>query len=79
MYAIRSYYETYEKFIRKAAGLGRAPTEVDPDIYDKMNQHCDVMVVGAGPAGLAAALAAARSGARVIIADEQNEFSYNFV
>ncbi|WP_350447530.1 sarcosine oxidase subunit alpha [Pseudomonas solani] len=65
---------TYEKYIRKAAGLGRAPTENDPDIYDHMNQHCDVLVVGAGPAGLAAALAAGRSGARVILADEQEEF-----
>ncbi|PJE44880.1 MAG: sarcosine oxidase subunit alpha [Pseudomonas sp.] len=65
---------TYEKYIRKAAGLGRAPTAVDPDSYDYMNQHCDVLVVGAGPAGLAAALAAARSGARVILADEQEEF-----
>lgn len=65
---------TYEKYIRKAAGLGRAPTEVDPDIYDQLNQHCDVLVVGAGPAGLAAALAAGRSGARVILADEQEEF-----
>ncbi|WP_236208734.1 sarcosine oxidase subunit alpha [Pseudomonas tohonis] len=65
---------TYEKYIRKAAGLGRAPTENDPDIYDHMNRHCDVLVVGAGPAGLAAALAAGRSGARVILADEQEEF-----
>ncbi|GJN53581.1 sarcosine oxidase subunit alpha [Pseudomonas tohonis] len=65
---------TYEKYIRKAAGLGRAPTETDPDIYDHMNRHCDVLVVGAGPAGLAAALAAGRSGARVILADEQEEF-----
>ncbi|MHA6495028.1 sarcosine oxidase subunit alpha [Pseudomonas borbori] len=65
---------TYEKYIRKAAGLGRAPRETDPDSYDYMNQHCDVLVVGAGPAGLAAALAAARSGARVILADEQEEF-----
>ncbi|MDD1510173.1 sarcosine oxidase subunit alpha [Pseudomonas sp. CNPSo 3701] len=64
---------TYEKYIRKAAGLGRAPKENDPDIYDYMNQHCDVLVVGAGPAGLAAALAAGRSGARVILADEQEE------
>lgn len=65
---------TYEKYIRKAAGLGRSPKENDPDIYDYMNQHCDVLVVGAGPAGLAAALAAGRSGARVILADEQDEF-----
>ncbi|WP_322978827.1 sarcosine oxidase subunit alpha [Pseudomonas sp. C11] len=65
---------TYEKYIRKAAGLGRSPKENDPDIYDYMNRHCDVLVVGAGPAGLAAALAAGRSGARVILADEQEEF-----
>lgn len=65
---------TYEKYIRKAAGLGRAPKENDPDSYDYLNQHCDVLVIGAGPAGLAAALAAGRSGARVILADEQEEF-----
>lgn len=70
----QSMWPTYEKFIRKAAGLGRAPTERDQDEYDIMNQHCDLMVVGAGPAGLMAALTAARSGARVIIADEQSEF-----
>jgi len=70
----QSFWMTYEKYIRKAAGLGRSPTEVDPDSYDNYNQHCDVLVVGAGPAGLAAALAAARSGARVILADEQEEF-----
>ncbi|MDP6969028.1 MAG: sarcosine oxidase subunit alpha family protein [Gammaproteobacteria bacterium] len=65
---------TYEKFIRKAAGYGKASLEADPDIYDKLNRHCDVMVVGAGPAGLAAALEAGRAGKRVIIADEQDEF-----
>lgn len=65
---------TYEHFIRKAAGLGSAPVQDDPDRYDKLNQHCDVLVVGAGPAGLVAAREAARAGARVIIADEQNEF-----
>ena len=65
---------TYEHFIRKAAGLGRAPVQDDPDRYDKLNQHCDLLVVGAGPAGLMAAREAARAGARVIIADEQNQF-----
>ena len=65
---------TYEHFIRKAAGLGSTPVQSDPDSYDKLNQHCDVLVVGAGPAGLVAAREAARAGARVIVADEQSEF-----
>ncbi|MCV6609344.1 MAG: sarcosine oxidase subunit alpha [Amphritea sp.] len=70
----QSLWHTYEGVIRKAAGLGRSPLENDPDEYDTINQHCDVMIVGAGPAGLAAAQTAARAGARVIIADEQAEF-----
>ena len=70
----QSFWMTYEKFIRRAAGFGRAPRERDPDQYDKVNQHCDVLIVGGGPAGLMAALVAAKSGARVIIADEQEEF-----
>lgn len=70
----KSLWSTYEKYIRKAAGLGRSPLENDPDRYDHYNQHADILIVGAGPAGLSAALVAARSGARVIIADEQAEF-----
>ena len=69
----RGSWRRYEFFIRWMAGLGTAPKEPDPDVYEKMHAHCDVLVVGAGPAGLAAALAAGRTGARVIVADEQNE------
>jgi len=65
--------KVYEPFIRGAAGLGKSPTEPDPDCYASRYAHCDVLVVGAGPAGLAAALEAGRSGARVILVDEQAE------
>ena len=64
----------YEPRIRAAAGLGKSPTLADPDRYTNQFAHCDVLVVGAGPAGLAAALAATASGARVIVCDEQAEF-----
>ncbi|MGB0799737.1 MAG: 2Fe-2S iron-sulfur cluster-binding protein, partial [Planktomarina sp.] len=60
----------YEPIIRKAAGLGSISFEDDPDAYDKGFLHCDLLIIGAGPAGLAAALTAGRSGADVIIADE---------
>ncbi len=63
----------YEPPIRKAAGLGIAPKLPDPDRYAQQFVHCDVLVVGAGPAGLAAALEAAAAGARVILCDEQQE------
>ena len=60
----------YEPLIRASAGLGKLSMLSDPDCYDKGFLHCDLLVVGAGPAGLSAALAAGRAGARVIIADE---------
>ena len=69
-----SMWMTYEKYIRKAAGLGKAPLEIDPDFYDKTYAHCDVLVIGGGPAGIQAALAAAQSGAQVILLDEKSEF-----
>jgi sarcosine oxidase, subunit alpha len=65
------WWPAYEHWIRRAAGLGRAPAAADPDVYERLHAHCDVLVVGGGPAGLAAALAAARRGARVILADER--------
>ena len=60
----------YEPMIRRAAGLGAPPREPDPDRYQRTFDHCDVLIVGAGPAGLAAALAASESGARVVVCDE---------
>ncbi len=69
----KSLWMTYEDRIRQSAGLGKSPMAPDPDRYERLNAHCDVLVVGAGPAGLGAALRAARSGARVMMADEQSE------
>jgi sarcosine oxidase, subunit alpha len=70
----RSFWDkVYEPRIRAAAGLGIAPGEADADRYVHRNAHCDVLVVGAGPAGIAAALAASTDGKRVILADEQSE------
>ncbi|MCB2055709.1 MAG: sarcosine oxidase subunit alpha family protein [Geminicoccaceae bacterium] len=67
----RSFWDKlYEPAIRRAAGLGEAPHQPDPDRYQHRHAHCDVLVVGAGPAGLAAALAAGRAGRRVLLIDE---------
>ena len=69
----RRLWPRYEARIRAAAGLGSAPDARDAERYDKRYAHCDVLVVGGGPAGLAAADAAAATGARVILVDEQRE------
>ncbi|MDX3529223.1 sarcosine oxidase subunit alpha family protein [Streptomyces sp. ID05-39B] len=66
--------ELYDGLVASSLpGQGRLATEPDPARYDAVHAHCDLLVVGAGPAGLAAAAAAARSGARVILADDQPE------
>ncbi|WP_439617543.1 sarcosine oxidase subunit alpha [Shinella sp.] len=73
MWPKAAWESVYEPFIRKAAGLGVAPTEEDPDHYASRYAYCDVLVAGGGVAGLSAALAAAETGARVILCDEQPE------
>ncbi|MFK0274003.1 sarcosine oxidase subunit alpha family protein [Ensifer sp. NPDC090286] len=70
MWPKQAWERVYEPFIRRAAGLGRAVLERDPEIYEKSWAFCDLLVVGAGPAGLMAALTAGRAGLRVIVADE---------
>jgi sarcosine oxidase subunit alpha len=69
----RFLWHTYEWIVRRGAGIGIAPTEPDPDRYDKINRHCDLLIIGAGPAGLAAAHIAGRTSARVILLDEHDE------
>nr|WP_294531176.1 sarcosine oxidase subunit alpha family protein [uncultured Rhodopila sp.] len=64
----------YEPAVRHAAGLGRAPGQGDPDRYAHQYAHCDVLIIGGGAAGIAAALGASATGARVILCDEQAEF-----
>ena len=65
-----AWAHVYEPAIRRAAGLGVGPREPDPDRYQRTFAHCDVLIVGGGPAGIAAALAASASGARVVLCDE---------
>ena len=66
--------KVYEPLIRRAAGLGRAAREPDPDSYDTMHAHCDLLVVGSGPSGLDSALAAGRAGKRVIVLEQDFAF-----
>jgi len=83
LFAAGFYYKTfmwpaafweklYEPLIRRAAGLGKLSMLPDPDSYDREHGFCDLLVIGGGPAGLAAALTAGRAGLRVILADEDS-------
>ncbi|MDF1654375.1 MAG: sarcosine oxidase subunit alpha family protein [Coxiellaceae bacterium] len=69
----RFLWPYFEKALRANTGLGHAPKEKDKDDYDKLTHYCDLLIIGAGPAGLTAALNAANTAARVIVVDEQNE------
>ena len=85
LFAAGFYYKTfmwppswwnrvYAPAIRRMAGLARAPGAPDPEVYEHRHAHCDILVVGGGPAGIAAAHAAAAAGARTVLADERPEF-----
>ena len=66
-----SFWEKYEYFIRKSAGLGKSPTEPDPDIYEHKYIHCDVLVIGAGISGIIAAKTSAKNGFKTLLLDEK--------
>jgi sarcosine oxidase subunit alpha len=69
-----AWKKLYEPAIRRMAGLGEAPRAADPDRYAHRYAHCDVLIVGAGPAGLAAARQATAQRKRIILCDEQAAF-----
>lgn len=72
-------WQFYERIIRRMAGLGRAPDEADQARYESTFAHCDILIAGGGAAGLAAALVAGRSGARVILAEEQDHLGLSLL
>ena len=67
-----AWKHVFEPFIRKAAGLGAAPTEKDSDKYEYFYAHVDVLIIGGGTSGLAAALEVGRSGAKVLVLEQKN-------
>ncbi len=68
------WYKVYEPFIRKAAGFGVASIKHDKERYEHKYEYCDLLITGSGPSGLASAYAAAKNGARVILAEDKPRF-----
>ena len=68
------WYKVYEPFIRKSAGFGKVSTKHDQERYEHKYEYCDLLITGSGPSGLASAYAAAKNGARVILAEDKPMF-----
>ncbi|SMR72894.1 sarcosine oxidase subunit alpha [Aliiroseovarius halocynthiae] len=69
-----AWKHVFEPVIRKSAGLGQVPTEADADRYEHYYHHTDVVIIGGGVAGLASALAAGRSGAKVLVMEQTHHW-----
>ena len=67
-----SFWEKYEYFIRKSAGLGKSPKVADPDIYEHHYMHCDVLVIGGGISWIMAAKMAAKNGCKTLLVEEKS-------
>ncbi len=67
-----NFWEKYEYFIRKSAGLGKSPAKPDPDVYEHKYIHCDVLIIGAGISGIMAAKTAAKNGFKTLLIDENS-------
>ena len=67
-----SFWEKYEYFIRKSAGLGKSPTKQDPDMYDHRYLHCDILIVGGGVSGLMAAKIASDDNKKVLLLEDKD-------
>tara|TARA_B100000579_G_scaffold24389_1_gene17171 strand:- start:1951 stop:4947 length:2997 start_codon:yes stop_codon:yes gene_type:complete len=68
------WYKVYEPIIRKAAGFGVVSTNHDQERYEHKYEYCDLLITGSGPSGLASAYAAAKNGAKVILAEDKPRF-----
>ena len=68
------WYKIYEPFIRMAAGFGEASIKHDKERYEHKYEYCDLLITGSGPSGLASAYAAAKNGARVILAEDKPRY-----
>ena len=66
-----SFWEKYEYFIRKSAGLGKSPTKPDPENYEHKYVHCDVLVIGGGISGIMAAKTSAQNNLKTLLVEEK--------
>jgi sarcosine oxidase subunit alpha len=70
-------WKKYEGFIRRAAGLGKSPTENDPDIYDHKYYHCDVLIIGSGPGRISCGKSCCKNRKKNSFVDERPHFGGN--